>query len=63
LRSSTRTASPASSGLADNAWAYRKGLAWKQALAEIGATGKLTRAYRPQRNCKVERFNRPLLDE
>lgn len=49
--------------LTDNAWAYRKGLAWKAALTELGATGKLTRAYRPQTNGKVERFNRTLADE
>ncbi|MFF7690192.1 IS481 family transposase [Streptomyces syringium] len=49
--------------LTDNAWAYRKSLAWKNVLAGLGATGKPTRAYRPQTNGKVERFNRTLLDE
>ncbi|TXC95136.1 IS481 family transposase [Streptomyces sp. ISID311] len=49
--------------LTDNAWAYRKGLAWKHVLADLGATGKLTRPYRPQTNGKVERFHRTLLDE
>ncbi|MGW1275290.1 IS481 family transposase, partial [Streptomyces sp. NPDC002491] len=49
--------------LTDNAWSYRKSSAWRQALADLGAAGKLTRAYRPQTNGKVERFNRTLLDE
>ncbi len=45
--------------LTDNAWAYRKGLAWKAVLSDIGAAGKLTRAYLPQTNGKVERFHTP----
>lgn len=36
--------------LTDNAWPYRKSFAWQQALADLGAVGKLTRAYRPQTN-------------
>ncbi len=49
--------------LTDNAWPYRKSFAWRQALADLGATGKLTRIYRPQTNGKVERFNRTLQTE
>ncbi|WP_263165303.1 IS481 family transposase [Streptomyces sp. SCSIO ZS0520] len=49
--------------LTDNAWSYRKSLVWQQALADLGASRKLTRAYRPQTNGKVERFNRTLLEE
>ncbi|GGR89625.1 hypothetical protein GCM10010269_30920 [Streptomyces humidus] len=49
--------------LTDNAWPYRKSFAWQQALADLGASRKLTPAYRPQTNGKVERFNRTLLEE
>ena len=46
--------------MTDNAWSYRKGQAFAQALAQLGAAHKLTRPYRPQTNGKVERFNQTL---
>ncbi len=49
--------------LTDNAMAYRRSQAWRQALAEIGAQARFTRSYRPQTNGKAERFNRTLADE
>jgi transposase InsO family protein len=49
--------------MTDNALAYRRSQAWRDALAEIGAQPRFTRRYRPQTNGKAERFNRTLLDE
>jgi len=49
--------------MTDNAMSYRRGLAWRDALATIGAKARFTRSYRPQTNGKAERFNRTLLDE
>ena len=49
--------------MTDNAKAYRISHAWRDALAEIGAQPRFTRAYRPQTNGKAERFNRTLADE
>lgn len=49
--------------MTDNALAYRRSRAWRDALAEIGAQARFTRRYRPQTNGKAERFNRTLLDE
>ena len=46
--------------MTDNAWGYRKGRAFADALAQLGAAHKLTRPYRPQTNGKVERFNQTL---
>lgn len=49
--------------MTDNALAYRRSHAWREALEDIGATAKFTRRYRPQTNGKAERFNRTMLEE
>jgi transposase InsO family protein len=48
--------------LTDNGSCYKSFL-WRDTLAAAGIVHKRTRAYRPQTNGKVERFNRTLLDE
>jgi hypothetical protein len=48
--------------LTDNGSCYRSHLCG-DTLTGAGVTHQGTRAYRPQTNCKVERFNRTLLDE
>lgn len=49
--------------MTDNAMAYRRSAAWRDALTEIGAGARFTRRYRPQTNGKAERFNRTMLEE
>ena len=49
--------------MTDNALAYRRSHAWRDALEAIGSQARFTRRYRPQTNGKAERFNRTLLDE
>jgi transposase InsO family protein len=49
--------------ITDNAMAYRRGRAWRQALTDLGAQARFTRSYRPQTNGKAERFNRTMADE
>jgi transposase InsO family protein len=49
--------------MTDNALAYRRGHAWRDALTQLGAQARFTRIYRPQTNGKAERFNRTMCDE
>ena len=49
--------------MTDNAMAYRRSHAWRQALADLDTQPRFTRSYRPQTNGKAERFNRTLADE
>lgn len=49
--------------MTDNAFAYRFGRSFQDALAALGAKHELIPAYRPQVNGKAERFNRTLLEE
>jgi transposase InsO family protein len=49
--------------MTDNALAYRRSRAWRDALTDLNAQARFTRRYRPQTNGKAERFNRTLLDE
>ncbi|GGM10135.1 IS481 family transposase [Nakamurella endophytica] len=49
--------------MTDNAMAYRRGTAWRQAMTDLGIDQRFTRSYRPQTNGKAERFNRTLADE
>jgi transposase InsO family protein len=49
--------------MTDNALAYRRSFAWRDALHEIGAEPVFIRPRRPQTNGKAERFNRTLIEE
>lgn len=49
--------------ISDNAFAYRNSTAFKDAVAELGATQKFIKPHCPWQNGKVERFNRTLAAE
>ena len=49
--------------MTDNAMAYRRARAFREAATALGIRQVFTRSHRPQTNGKVERFNRTLLEE
>lgn len=49
--------------MTDNAFAYRRGAAVKEACADLGATQKFIKPHCPWQNGKVERLNRTLATE
>ena len=49
--------------LSDNAMAYRRSAAFKDAVAAIGAQQRFIKPHCPWTNGKVERFNRTLQEE
>ena len=49
--------------MSDNAFGYRKSMAFAAVLADLGARHILIRPHCPWTNGKVERFNRTLLRE
>jgi len=49
--------------LSDNAYTYRKSIAFKEAVAQIGAEQRFIKPHCPRTNGKVERINRTLATE
>jgi transposase InsO family protein len=49
--------------MTDNAWAYTKGRAFRDLLAERGIRHLTTKPYRPRTNGKVERFHQTMARE
>ncbi|GLK19044.1 transposase InsO family protein [Herbiconiux flava] len=49
--------------ISDNAFAYRRSVAFPSAIAELGAVQKFIKPHCPWQNGKVERFNRTLATE
>jgi len=49
--------------MTDNAWAYRRSMAFQTVLRDLQLIHRPIPPHRPQRNGKVERFNRTLLEE